>query len=68
MISTFYALKDLWVDINNITDSMDMSLRKFQKIVKERDVGMLQYMGLQRAGHDLASEQQQSIAHIYVCV
>ena len=38
MISTFYVLKDLWVDINNTTDSMDMSLKKFQKIVKERDV------------------------------
>ena len=41
-----------------IIDSMDMSLRKFQKIVKERDVGMLQYMGLQRVGHDFATRQQ----------
>ena len=29
---------------------------------------MLQSMGLQRAGHDLATEQQQWIAHIYVYI
>ena len=29
---------------------------------------MLQSMGLQRAGRDLATEQQQSVAHIYVYI
>ena len=35
--------------------SLDMSLGKLREIVK---AGELQLMGLQRAGHDLATEQQ----------
>ena len=42
-----------------ITNSMNMSLNKLQKTVKDRKLGMLQSMGSQRAGHDLAPEQQQ---------
>ena len=42
-----------------ITDSMDMNLSKLQKIVEDREPGVLQFMGSQRGGHDSATEQQQ---------
>ena len=51
-----------WLD--GTTDSMDMSLSKLQEIVKDRKHGVLQIMGLQRAGHDLATEQQQQMSLI----
>ena len=41
-----------WLD--SITDSVDVNLSKLQEIVKDREV--LQSMGLQRDGHDLATE------------
>ena len=45
-----------WSD--GITDSMDMSLNKFQEMLEDRKAagGMLQPKGLQRVGHDLATE------------
>ena len=45
-----------WLD--GITDSIDMSLSKLQDMVKPREVGMLQSMGLQRVRvrHDLGTE------------
>ena len=44
----------------SITDSMDMNLSKLQEIQEDRtgEPGVLQSMGSQRVGHDLASEQQ----------
>ena len=46
-----------WLD--SITDSMDMNLSKLQEIVKDREPGVLQSMGLQRVRHDLATKQKQ---------
>ena len=39
-----------WLD--SITDSMGMNLSKLQEIVKDRESGVLQSMGLQRVRHD----------------
>ena len=45
-----------WLD--SITDSLDMILRKLQETVKKTGkFGVLQFMGLQRVRHDLATEQ-----------
>ena len=45
--------------LDDITDSMDMSLSKLQEIVKTREACVLHSMGSQRVRHDLATEQQQ---------
>ena len=42
---------------DGITDSRDMSLSKLREIVKDKQAGVLQSMGLQRVGHDLATEE-----------
>ena len=36
---------------------MDMSMSKLQEVVKDRKAGMLQSVGSQQVGHDLATEQ-----------
>ena len=46
-----------WLD--SITNSMDMNMSKLPEIVRTGEPGMLQFMGLQRVRHDLATEQQQ---------
>ena len=46
-----------WLD--SIPNSMDMNLKKLQEILEDRGASMLQSMGLQRVGHDSATEQQQ---------
>ena len=44
-----------WLD--RITDSMDMNLSKLQEIVKDREAWKTAFHGLQRVGHNLATEQ-----------
>ena len=55
-------LRMRWLD--GIIDSMNMSLSKFQKIVEDSVPGMLQFIGSQRVGQDLESEQQQKMARM----
>ena len=50
-----------WLD--GITDSVGMNLNKLWEMVKEREAGVLQFMGLQTVGHDLVTEQQQAHDH-----
>ena len=54
--------------MDGITDSMYMSLSKFQEIVKDSHrvtkPGVLQSMRLQRVRHDLVTEQQQMACEI----
>ena len=42
--------------LNDLSDSMDLSLSKHREIVKEGKPGVLQFMGSQRVRHDLATE------------
>ena len=46
-----------WLD--SITDSTDINLSKLREIVEDRGPGVLKFMGLQRVGHNLATEQQE---------
>ena len=48
-----------WLD--SITDSVNMSLSKFQETMKDREAwsaGVLKSMGFQRVGNILVTEQQ----------
>ena len=44
--------------LEGISDSIDMSLRKLREIVKDRETWCAAVHGVQRVGHDLATEQQ----------
>ena len=44
--------------LDGITDSMNVSLSKLREIVKEGKPSVLQSIGLQRVGRNLATEQQ----------
>ena len=50
-----------WLD--SLTDSMDMSLSKLQKMVKDREAGVPQFMGSQRVWHNWVTEQ-----HVWCCM
>ena len=45
--------------LESITDSMDMSLSRLREIVKDREAWCAALHAVQRAGHDLATEEQQ---------
>ena len=47
--------------LDGITNSIGMSLSKFQETVKDSEVCVLQPMELQRVEHNLASEQQKGL-------
>ena len=43
-------------EMDGITNSMDMSLSELRELVTDREAGVLWFMGLQRVGHDWATE------------
>ena len=47
--------------LDSITNSMNMNLSKLQETEKDKEPGVLQSVGLQRAGHNLVTEKQQHL-------
>ena len=54
--------------LDSIPDSVDMSLSKLRKIVKDRKLGVQYSMGSQRVGHDLATELLSHFSRVRLCV
>ena len=50
--------------LDGIPDSMDVSLNKLRKIVKDREAWPASVYGPQRVRHDLVTEQQKQIIPI----
>ena len=55
-----------WLD--STTDSMDMNMSKLWEIVEDRGAWHAAVHGVQREGHDLATEQQQCILLKYLVI
>ena len=51
--------------LDGITDSMDMSLGKLRVIVKNREDWHAEFHVVQRAGHDIATDQPQFVLYTY---
>ena len=49
--------------LDGITDTMDMGLGGLRELVMDRRPGVLRFMGLQRVGHDRATELNCVIEH-----
>ena len=49
--------------MDGITNSMDMDLGRFRQLVLDREAWHPVVRGLQRVGHNLATEQQQQHTH-----
>ena len=50
--------------LNSITDSVDVNLSKLWEIVEDRGAWRAAVHGLQRAGHNLATEQQRTKGYL----
>ena len=50
--------------LDGITDSKDMNLSELQEMAKDREDWCAHFMGVQRAGHDLVTKQQQQRKYI----
>ena len=44
-------------ELDSITNSVDMNLGKVQEVLRDREIGGLQFKGLKRVRHSLATEQ-----------